>query len=192
MDSTRNDKTRYSPRVNVPRSIGDVIRDVERIVERGERVLEELCEIERAVSEQSCTLPRRTRGPNPPAPKSPAPSLQNLHLKGMEKGCVVVSFDGGKRIAFPPALTELMGILASDESDSPDEFVAWKSFDRVGELLEKRLGRRFSHHNVSQLLSRLRGVFKGADLDARLIESSKVLGARLRLKRSTGRSPHAV
>ena len=101
----------------------------------------------------------------------------------MEKGDAVVSFDGAKRVALPPALTELIGILASDEGQSPDELVAWKSFDRMGELLEKRLGRPFSNHNVSQLLSRLRGVFKGADLDQRLVESSRSLGARLRLKR---------
>lgn len=191
MDPATDDKTRNRARVNVTRSLGDVIRDVERIVERGERVLEELYAIERAVSEKSYSLSRRRRGPKPPAPASPAPAVQNLHLEGMEKGCAVVSFDGGKRVALPPALTELIGILASDEGQSPDEFVAWKSFDRVGELLEKRLGRRFSHHNVSQLLSRLRAVFKGADLDQRLVESSQALGARLRLKRRQA-APRAV
>jgi len=184
MDPAADDaKTRSHPRVNVARSLSDAIGDVERIVERGERVLKELCAIERAVSEKSHACRGHRRGPRPPAPAGPLPAVQNLHLEGMEKKRAVVSFDGGKRVALPPALAELIGILASDDGQSPDEFVAWKSFDRLSILLEKRLDRPFSHHNVSQLLFRLRKALGGAGLDHRLIASEPPLGARLRLKR---------
>jgi hypothetical protein len=66
--------------------------------------------------------------------------------------------------------------------------VAWKGFDRIAELLEKRLGRKFDHHAVSQLVWRLRESLKVIDGGWRLIESLPALGARLRLKR--GESAH--
>jgi hypothetical protein len=170
-----------TPRVNVTRSLSDVIRDVQRIVEKGERALDELSAIALAVAEERPNPPPRPRRPAPPA--GSAPVAETLRFEGMDKGRAVVSLGGAKRVALPPALAELVGVLASDDLPSPDEFVAWKSLDRLGELLEKRLARRFTRHNVSQLLSRLRKALKGADLDPRLIESSQPLGARLRLRR---------
>jgi len=170
-----------APRVNVTRSLGDVIRDVRRMVEKGERALDELSVIVQAVAGERPNPPPRARHAVPAA--GPAPVAEALRFEGMDKGRAVVSLGGAKRVALPPTLAELVGVLASDDSPSPDELVAWKSLDRLGDLLEKRLARRFTRHNVSQLLSRLRKALKGADLDPRLIESSQPLGARLRLRR---------
>jgi hypothetical protein len=174
---------RKIPRVNLTRSLSDAIRDMTRIVERGERVLQELCAIERALSDGSSARARRRSGPKPPAPTGPPPAVQNLRLVRTGTGAAEASFNGGKVIALPPTVAELIAILASDTRPSTDEFIAFKSFDEVGDRLEKRFGRKFKHHNVSQVLTRLRNEFRKSDLDARLIESSPSKGVRLRLKR---------
>jgi hypothetical protein len=186
MDLSEGGDKKKGPRVNVTRSLSDVIGDVERIVERGERVLKELCAIERAVAEKDATpTPRRPR-PRPPAPAGPAPTEQNLCFEVLKNGRAAVSFPEGKRVSLPPALAALFAILASGEDQSPDELVGWKSLDRIGRLLKEQFpekNKKYSHHAVLQLLSRLRATFRGAGLDPRLIESAAPLGARLRLKR---------
>jgi len=177
MSPAEDDSTRKSPRFNVPRSREDVIRDVRRINQLSERVLDELCAVGRAEAPL-----RRRRDPRPPAATGPAPVAQNLCLVRTGKGGAVVSFDGGKPIALPPTVAELIAILASGGGQSEDEFLAWKSFDEMCERLEKKLGRKFDHHNVSQVLTRLRTELRKAELD-RLIESSPPKGVRLRVKR---------
>ena len=53
----------------------------------------------------------------------------------------------------------------------------------MGEFLEKRLGRKFTHHALSQLLWRLRKSLEDVGLAKGLIERAPVLGARLRITR---------
>lgn len=170
-----------NPRINVPRSLSDVIKDVERIVEKAERALEELYTIEWAL-QQHKAVPVGP-GPEPPVPAGPAPVAHNCRLEVQEKGRATVTFAEGKQVSLPPALAVLTAILVSGEGGSPDELVAWKSLEGIGQLLEERLRRTYNRHAVLQLLSRLRAVFRDAGFDPRLIESAAPLGARLRLKR---------
>lgn len=165
------------PRINRARSRDDVIRDIRRINELSERVLDELCAISRAEGPS-----QRRRSPRPAEPMGPVPAVHNVHLQETSAGGAVLSFDGGKQITLPPTLAGLITVLVSDAGPSPDGFMAFKSFDLMGWLLEKRFGRGFSHHNISQLLTRLRKALRNAGLDPRLIESSPKLGVRLRLK----------
>lgn len=178
------------PRVNVKRSLADVIKDVERLEKNHkkglaifEKLLWELYAIERAAAGRDDQPVQRRPPRQAPAPAGPLPAIQDCEPRGGKVGRTVVTFDSTKQVELPATLAELVRILISAEGESPDELVPWKSFDRIGALLEKRLGRTFNHHTVSQLLTRLRKKFVKAGVDVRLVDSSTVLGARLRLKR---------
>jgi hypothetical protein len=194
-----NDSARPVPRVNVTRSIQDAIEEMQRMLrqidhqeknlkrfrEKLEALRWELCMIERVLlarGEGAGTPPHRpsASAPRPPIPK---PVVQNCTLAGVAGGASEATLDNGAIVTLPTALAELLAILASEEGQSPDELVPWKSLDRMGELLGQRLGRKFDRHAVSQLLWRLRGHFKSAGISEWLIESARELGARLRLKR---------
>jgi len=171
------------PRINVTRSLRDAIQDLERAVEKAQRALDELYTVEWATRDTLAADARRASARKPAAPAGPAPAALNFQFDMLEKGRAAVSFAGGKRVTLPPALAALIAILASGQDESPDELVAWKSWDHIGLMLHTRFQRKFNHHAVSNLLTRLRGAFRAAGLDERLIESADPLGARLRLKR---------
>ena len=193
------DSARPAPRVNVARSIQDAIEEMQRMLrqieqqeknlrrfrEKFEALRWELCVIERVLLARDAGAPPYR--PPAPAPRTPNPKpvVQNCSLVGLAGGATEAMFDNGAKVTLPWALAELVAILSSEEGQSPDELVPWKSLDRIGELLGKRLGREFDRHAVSQLLWRLRGLFKSAGINQWLIESERKLGARLRLKRRT-------
>ena len=153
-----------------------LIRDLRRLELLIEKIVDYFYRIQRDEA------PPRRR-PKPLHHSGPAPAVQNFHFEDAKKGGAIVSFDGGKPVRLPPAVGELIAILASDTGPSTDELIAFKSFDQVGERLEKRFGRTFRHRNVSQLLLRLRKALRAAGLDPRLVESSPSMGVRLRVKR---------
>jgi hypothetical protein len=168
----------------------EAIQGVERLEERRrkdgemfEQVRWKLYILEKAVGEQSGTGEVRRRPRHAKLPQGPAPTVQDLQMEEVGNGGVIVTFDNAKQVVLSRALRELLAILAADAGESPDELVAWKSLDRLGELLEKRLARKFKHHTISQLLWRLRESLKAIDNGGGLIESAPELGARLRLKR---------
>jgi hypothetical protein len=175
------------PRVNLRRSLRDAIEEMRliesglrRYVEKAERLLWELYSIEQAERERDCSLARR-------APRravgGPAPAGHDWQLEELPDGRAAVRIDTEKPLTLTATLAALATILAAAEGPSCDELVAWKSLDRIGDLMEKRLGRVFDRHAVSQLLWRLRVKFGAAGMDPRLVESAPPLGARLRLKR---------
>ncbi|MGA2267807.1 MAG: hypothetical protein ABSH44_04980 [Bryobacteraceae bacterium] len=180
------------PRVNVTRSLRDVIRDVAWLEKRRrkdsettERALWELYQIEKALESRRS---RTVTGCLPMPRDLPLPTLQDFQIVGAENGPAVVTLDNAKQVTLPRTLAVLAAILASDEGGSPDDLVAWKSFERVGELLKKRLGRStFNHHALSQLLWRLRESLGNVAADGRrLVQSVPALGVRLRLQRRPG------
>lgn len=171
------------------RSVSDVIKDVEqaegalrKALEKVERALGELDAIEWVVNETGAAGLRP--GPVPKARRQPGPlpSAQNFHLEVLDQGRAVISFGEGRRVPLTPALAALTAILVFGEGESPDGLVAWKSLDRIGQLLKAQFGRGFDHHAVLNLLSRLRKAFQRADVDPLLVESAPPVGARLRLK----------
>ncbi len=184
------DGGKKNSRVLVPSLLKDTIKEVERLErrrredgERFDRVCRKLYNLEKAVEDQEGGAPARRTRRVAKLPPGPASTVLDFHMEVVGGGKVVVSFDNGKQVTLSPTLREILVLLARDTGESPDDLVAWKSLDRLGELLEKRLGREFDHHAVSQLLWRLREAFKAVDLDRGLIESAPELGARLRLKR---------
>jgi hypothetical protein len=169
---------RKTPRINVRRSLSDAIRDAERLQGVAERLLDELYAIEHAVNGD-----QQVPAAKPAAPTGPAPVAQNFHLEAAGNGRATFSFGEGKGVALPPALVAMISILVSAKEESSDELVAWKSLDRIGQLMAEQIHRRYNRHAVLQLLTRLRAVFSVAGFDPRLVESAPGKGARLRLKR---------
>jgi hypothetical protein len=165
------------------RQIDQQEKNLRRFREKLEALRWELCLVERALLARVAGEP--TYRPPAPAPKppNPKPVVQSCSLVSLAGGAAKATFDNGMLVTLPSALAELVAILSSEEGQSPDELVPWKSLDRMAEVLEKRLGRKFDRHAVTQLLWRLRGLFKSAGIDVWLIESARELGARLRLKR---------
>jgi len=183
------------PRINVIRSLADVIRDAEqnerearKHLARAERLVEELYAIERWIAQNRGADRRPWRGHRMTVPAGTGPVAHNLAIEQLGDGTTAATINGGKRITLPPALAALLETLAADDGASPDELVAWKSFERIREVLEKRLLRKYSRHAVSQLLWRLRGALNSGGSDRGLVESTTA-GARLRYTRRAVAGP---
>jgi len=178
----------WKARINVTRSLRDVIKDLQRLErrqrrdhEKTERILWELYVIEGALAKPGDRRPSRPPRLADPSAQGPAPTVQDVKVRRLEGGGAEVILDAARRFKLTRTLAVLAAILAADDGPSSDELVAWKSFDRIASLLEKNLGRRFGHHTVSQLLWRLRVSF--SPVSRRLVDSAPSFGARLRLKR---------
>lgn len=111
----------------------------------------------------------------------PAAALNGFQIRWRENGSAVVSADTLDPIDLPPALAALMSILARDEGESADEFVAWKSIELIGEALHKPLAPSYAKR-ITQLLWRLRSTLRSEKWPRGLIERSP-LGLRLRVGR---------
>ncbi len=184
-----NEEGEEKPGASLTHSVKEVIKDVEQIEERRrkddeklEKVRWKLYKIEKKLQDREGPAPRRRRRRASTTPEGPAPTVEDFQMKAAGNGRAVAIFDNAKQVTLSRTLKELTAILAADEGESPDDLVAWKSFDRLGELLEKRLGRKFAHHALSQILWRLRELIEAAGIGRSLIESVPALGARLRLK----------
>ena len=167
---------------NVTQILKVIIRKMERVDEMTEEVRFGLFAVEKALQDRGpapAPAPAKRAAP----PEGPAPAVHDFRIEEASGGSVVATFDNAKQVTLTRTLAELAIILASDEGESPDELVAWKSFERVGELLLERLGRKFSRHAISQLLLRLRKSLMVVDSSRRLVQSVPQVGARLRLKR---------
>lgn len=182
-----NDEDKEKPAVDMTRTLKGAIKNAERLGERRRKDQEEIEELCWILYKFENLLQQRAHLDPPPAatPKGPAPTVEDLRMEEVGQGRAVVTFDNAKRVNLSPTLKALIAILAADEGVSPDALVAWKSFERLAELLEKRLDRKFSDHALSQLLWRLRESLGAAGLDRDLVESRPGLGARLRLKRGS-------
>lgn len=157
-------------------------------IKRVERLFDQVCwdlyEIEKVVEEQAGVGAAPRRAPRAAAlPQRPALTVHDFRMAKVGDGRVVVTFDNAKQVALSRTLLEVLVILAADTGQSQDDLVAWKGFDQLGEMLGKRLDRKFDRHAISQLLYRLREALKAIDNGRSLIESSPALGARVRLKR---------
>ena len=185
------DAPKKKPCVPVPTMLKNAIERVERLGERRrkdgemfEQVCWQLYELERAVEEQAGAPAAARRVPREARMlQRPALTMHDFRMAEVGDGRVVVTFDNVKQVALSRTLMEVLVILAADTGQSPDDLVTWKGFDQLGEMLGKRLDRKFNRHAISQLLYRLREALKAIDNGRSLIESSPALGARVRLKR---------
>ena len=186
------------PRINVVRSLQDVIDDAAQLekearrweaeaqkhLERAERLVDELGAIKRALSQMNWTGIGTVPIINSPVPFGPAPVAHALNASPAESGKIEITIDGGKRITLPPALAALLAALIADGGESPDSLVAYKSFDRLSASMEEKMDRKYDRHALSQLLWRLRELLGDKGIDRRLVQTSTEFGARFRLKRT--------
>jgi hypothetical protein len=180
-------ESRKSPRVNVLRSVKDLIPDVERLLKNKrkecdlvERILWDLYQIEGALEKE----PGKGAGTGTGVKCGPAPVAHDMRVVKDAGGRAVLRIDHDKQVPLPRTLAELAAILVCDAGESPDGLVAWKSFDEVGALMQQRLGRKFEHHTLSQLLWRLRKLLGPVCPNGQMLaESRPEKGMRLRVKR---------
>lgn len=168
-----------------------LIRDMHKLERRLRKVLEALEEMCWALYRIEKILPKSAKPGRVrnvrliPAPAAaPAPAIKSFDIRTTAGGAIATfDDDAGRQVALSPTLEAFIAILAEDDGYSADGLVGWKSFQRIAERLEKQLKRQFDRHAVSQLLWRLRKSLAASKLDRGLVEKSKALGVRLRLKR---------
>jgi hypothetical protein len=95
-----------------------------------------------------------------------------------------VQIDSGKEFTLPPLLADVLTILAMDSDCIDDGLVGWKTLDEVAILLEKKAGRRFNKHSVTQTVYRLRKeLFSRGGINPYLVQSNRRQGVRFALRR---------
>lgn len=175
------------PRINVTRSVQDLIREMQslqrqgaRLKEKIERLLWELYQIEAALlrgAGAAGSLP-----PSRSARPAELPVTMTFDVVTPSSGAGRLRFDGGIQIEVSETLCILAEVLAAGDG-AAGGLAGWKTYEHIGELLQSQLKRPFSPHAVANLLSRVRKRFEDAGADRWLIESDPAFGARLRVKR---------
>lgn len=115
----------------------------------------------------------------------------SLLIAPRSDGSADVRIDDGKSFTLSPALADLLSILAADRGEETDRgIVGWKTLDEVGRLLEKKTGRSFTAHAVTQQIYRLRReIFERGRANPWLVQTNRRAGTRfaLRFARDAGR-----
>jgi hypothetical protein len=96
----------------------------------------------------------------------------------------LIHIDQADEFLLPPLLTDLLSVLISESGPSDDELVAWKTLDEVSKRLEKKVGRRFGRHAVTQQIHRLRReLFARGGVSPLLVQTSRRFGVRVAVRR---------
>lgn len=108
----------------------------------------------------------------------------SLAITPRSDGFAEVQVDGGKLFTLPPTLAELLSILASNRGrEEEDGLVGWKTIDEIARLLEKKAGRSFTTHAVTQQIHRLRReLFVRGRANPWLVQTHRRSGARFALR----------
>jgi hypothetical protein len=108
----------------------------------------------------------------------------SVRLAPRSDGSADVAVDEGASFLLPPTLADLLSILASTRNTDPgDGLVGWKTIDEIARLLEKKSGRSFSVHAVTQQIYRLRReLFERGGINPWLVQTNRRLGARFALR----------
>jgi len=212
-ESAVTDRTRSNVRVEGPvsrsvhLSLGDeLLPRVRRLARRQRNLLDRLSRAEELadaltleVGELEAALLRVSAGALPneqlpgSAPSQPeaarllqgtaAAGVRELVIKRHADGSARVSVDGGKAFSLPPALGDLLAVLAVDSGLTADQLIGWKTLDEVTILLSRKTGRTLSRHAVSQTVYRLRkAVFERGGVNPYLIQTSRRHGLRFALQ----------
>jgi hypothetical protein len=111
--------------------------------------------------------------------------VSSIEIRPRADGRTDVRIDQDKELTLSPLLGDLLFVLGIDGGRSDDPLVAWKTLDEIAILLKKKAARRFSRHSVTQNLFRLRQAFGQAGVNPFLIQTNRLRGARVALKRRT-------
>ena len=96
----------------------------------------------------------------------------------------LVRVDQADEFLLPPILTDLFAILVAECGPSDDELVAWQTLGEVAKRMEKKAGRTFSRHAVTQHVHRLRReLFNRGGMSPMLVQTSRRFGVRVAVRR---------
>ena len=108
----------------------------------------------------------------------------SLELNHRADGSAEVRIAAGKQFTLPPTLAHLLSILSDDSGRSDEGLVGWKTLDEVAILLQKREGRPFTRHGVTQQVYRLRKeLFQRGGVNPFLVQTNRRLGVRFAVRR---------
>lgn len=124
---------------------------------------------------QPVPLPRRRRS------QSENAALQRLARIGVDSLAIErrsddsadVVVNGTVRLTLSPKLADLLVLLAAPTAQPEDGLVGWKTFDWIVAGLSAAARRPTERRNLAQLISRLRNVLEGADLNRFFVQVSR-------------------
>lgn len=112
--------------------------------------------------------------------------VSSLEIKPRSDGLSDVRIEQGKVFTLPPALADLLYVLALDSGRASDGLVGFKTIAEVMILLRKKSGREFTRRSVAQNIFRLRNELRlRAGANPFLIQTNRRLGFRFALRRQT-------
>ncbi|MEW6207428.1 MAG: hypothetical protein AB1631_03620 [Acidobacteriota bacterium] len=112
--------------------------------------------------------------------------VSSLDIRPRSDGLSDVRIEQGKVFTLPPALADLLYVLALDSGRAGDGLVGFKTITEVMILLHKKAGREFTRRSVAQNIFRLRNELRRrAGANPFLIQTNRRLGFRFALRRRT-------
>jgi hypothetical protein len=126
--------------------------------------------------------PRRSRRDDPNDAIIARFGAATYSFKPSRDGSARVQING-KEFELPPVLAQLLDILASNDGESEDDFVGWKTPDDVATSLKQRLGRTFKPHAVTQAKHRLRTRLEEEGISKHLVQTNSRHRTRFALRR---------
>jgi hypothetical protein len=171
-----------TPRINFPLSIRDLLHEV-RIVRSGlEAQIERLDRMERDLAVLAGTHPDQI---GTHIVHVPGQVAYNMDTRQNADGSVVVAIDGGTPFSLGPRLAEVFQFIATAEKDrdGQDALVGWRTRAEILKLLGGPQGRPFHPRYVNNIVHLLKEALRKAGYDRNLIQTNRLRGIRLALKR---------
>jgi hypothetical protein len=170
------------PKLKWAASLRDVRTDVLRVKQGLWRYAEELDEALQFVDHMigACDSPERD-----PGGFFRLPVAHSFAFRTQADGSVHVRIEAGPKFRLPPLLGAFFLHLASGEGTSDDELVPWKTREGIRLWLEAKRGEPTRQALVNHHVHLLRKALKNVSIDHRLVQSHKIKGVRLALKRTS-------
>jgi DNA-binding response OmpR family regulator len=115
------------------------------------------------------------------ARQAAAGGVGSVTLRAKDARTVFVSIDRGPEFALSRALADLLAVLSSADEVAPDGLVAFQSLEKVMSRVAAG-GRRCSRRAVIVGISRLRARLQEHNYPPLLVETSRRVGVRFRLR----------
>jgi hypothetical protein len=170
-----------------------LVRRMSRDEELADAIAQDLVELERDLREGSfgnpgdgATKARRHRSVETGRVLRIAAEagVTSLKMSKRADGSVRVRIDGSQEFELPPALADLLWVLAQDSGRSEDGLIGWKTPDEAAILLAKKQGRTSSKHALTQNIYRLRTALADrGGVNPFLVQTHRRLGVRFALRR---------
>jgi hypothetical protein len=105
----------------------------------------------------------------------------SLEMRPLGDGSFSARVDRQDWFVLSPRLAQLLEILILRERPSGDRFPPWRRLEEVAGKLEEKVGRPFTPHAVTQLVSRLRRRLERAGVNPFLVATCRERGVRFLL-----------